>query len=168
VAHFKAVAARIFKEDGVVTSFKIHRAFEVSGARACRDFRNPVHVRRTVSPEGHSVLVGNMGRGFCDAEKLRDGIIGGLELQPSFNCDSAREPQGRQQCLVEGNNLREPRHSQINVIETSTYERGIDLMNTTYNFLDLTAKGRDENPDSPQDWVRYHDEYKGASKDYRA
>jgi predicted dithiol-disulfide oxidoreductase (DUF899 family) len=42
----------------------------------------------------------------------------------------------------------------------SSYERGIDLMNTTYNFLDLTAKGRDEHPDNPQDWVRYHDEYK--------
>ena len=41
----------------------------------------------------------------------------------------------------------------------SSYARGIDLMNTTYNFLDLTAKGRDENPDSPQDWVRYHDKY---------
>jgi predicted dithiol-disulfide oxidoreductase (DUF899 family) len=40
----------------------------------------------------------------------------------------------------------------------SSYERGIDLMNTTYNFLDLTAKGRDKNPDRPQDWVRYHDE----------
>lgn len=42
----------------------------------------------------------------------------------------------------------------------SSYERGIDLMNTTYNFLDLTAKGRDENPEHSQDWVRYHDEYK--------
>jgi predicted dithiol-disulfide oxidoreductase (DUF899 family) len=42
----------------------------------------------------------------------------------------------------------------------STYERGIDLMNTTYNFLDLTAKGRDENPEASQDWVRYHDKYK--------
>ncbi len=41
----------------------------------------------------------------------------------------------------------------------SAYERGIDLLNNTYNFLDLTAKGRDENPDSPQDWVRYHDRY---------
>ena len=41
----------------------------------------------------------------------------------------------------------------------STYSRGIDLLNTTYNFLDLTAKGRDENPDRPQDWVRYHDAY---------
>ena len=41
----------------------------------------------------------------------------------------------------------------------SSYARGIDLMNTTYNFLDLTAKGRDEDPDAPQDWVRYHDKY---------
>jgi predicted dithiol-disulfide oxidoreductase (DUF899 family) len=32
-------------------------------------------------------------------------------------------------------------------------------MNTTDNFLDLTAKGRDETPKAPQDGVRYHDEY---------
>ncbi|HEV8542101.1 MAG TPA: thioredoxin family protein [Verrucomicrobiae bacterium] len=42
----------------------------------------------------------------------------------------------------------------------SSYARGIDLLNTTYNFLDLTAKGRDENPEQTQDWVRYHDKYK--------
>lgn len=47
----------------------------------------------------------------------------------------------------------------------SSYARGIDLMNTTYNFLDLTAKGRDEKPGNAQDWVRYHDDYKGASTD---
>jgi predicted dithiol-disulfide oxidoreductase (DUF899 family) len=41
----------------------------------------------------------------------------------------------------------------------STYARGIDILNTTYHFLDLTALGRNENPDSPQDWVRYHDRY---------
>lgn len=41
----------------------------------------------------------------------------------------------------------------------SAYARGIDLMNTTYNFLDLTAKGRDEKPGHAQDWVRYHDRY---------
>jgi predicted dithiol-disulfide oxidoreductase (DUF899 family) len=46
----------------------------------------------------------------------------------------------------------------------SSYARGIDLMNTTYNFLDLSAKGRDEKPDA-KDRVRYHDEYKDASKD---
>lgn len=46
----------------------------------------------------------------------------------------------------------------------SSYARGIDLLNTTYNFLDLTAKGRDENPDDRQDWVRYHDEYKSDPK----
>jgi predicted dithiol-disulfide oxidoreductase (DUF899 family) len=42
----------------------------------------------------------------------------------------------------------------------SSYARGIDLMNTTYNFVDLTAKGRDEKPGQAQDWVRYRDEYK--------
>jgi predicted dithiol-disulfide oxidoreductase (DUF899 family) len=42
----------------------------------------------------------------------------------------------------------------------SSYARGIDLMNTTYNFLDLTAKGRNEHREFAQDWVRYHDEYK--------
>jgi predicted dithiol-disulfide oxidoreductase (DUF899 family) len=42
----------------------------------------------------------------------------------------------------------------------SAYARGIDLLNTTYNFLDLTAKGRDEDPESTQSWVRYHDKYK--------
>jgi predicted dithiol-disulfide oxidoreductase (DUF899 family) len=46
----------------------------------------------------------------------------------------------------------------------SAYARGIDLLNTTYNFLDLTAKGRDENPERTQDWVRHHDKYKGAAQ----
>lgn len=41
----------------------------------------------------------------------------------------------------------------------SSYARGIDMLNTTYHFLDLTAKGRDENPERTQDWVRYHDKY---------
>jgi predicted dithiol-disulfide oxidoreductase (DUF899 family) len=46
----------------------------------------------------------------------------------------------------------------------STFARGIDLLNTTYNFLDLTAKGRDENPDASQDWVRRHDEYPNTKR----
>ena len=40
----------------------------------------------------------------------------------------------------------------------STYARGIDLMNTAYNYLDIVPKGRDENGRS-QYWVRRHDEY---------
>jgi len=40
----------------------------------------------------------------------------------------------------------------------STYARGIDIVNGAYNFLDLTALGRNEG-DSPQSWVRYHDRY---------
>jgi predicted dithiol-disulfide oxidoreductase (DUF899 family) len=41
----------------------------------------------------------------------------------------------------------------------STYARGIDAVNPTYQFLDLVPKGRDEKPDPPQKWVRYHDRY---------
>ncbi len=40
----------------------------------------------------------------------------------------------------------------------STYARGIDLLNPTYNWLDLVPKGRDEG-DGGQAWVRRHDEY---------
>ena len=45
----------------------------------------------------------------------------------------------------------------------STYARGIDLLNITYNVLDLTAKGRDEGHlGDTQAWVRHHDRYSGA------
>jgi predicted dithiol-disulfide oxidoreductase (DUF899 family) len=40
----------------------------------------------------------------------------------------------------------------------STFARGIDILNGTYNYLDLVPKGRDEG-DNPQSWVRYHDCY---------
>jgi predicted dithiol-disulfide oxidoreductase (DUF899 family) len=42
----------------------------------------------------------------------------------------------------------------------STYGRGIDILNGAYNFIDLTAKGRDEDGlPGTQDWVRFHDRY---------
>jgi predicted dithiol-disulfide oxidoreductase (DUF899 family) len=42
----------------------------------------------------------------------------------------------------------------------SAYERGIDILNNTYNYLDLVPKGRDEDRyDFPMAWVRRHDEY---------
>jgi predicted dithiol-disulfide oxidoreductase (DUF899 family) len=41
----------------------------------------------------------------------------------------------------------------------STYARGIDLLNSTYNVLDLCPKGRNENAEFTQDWVRHHDRY---------
>ena len=40
----------------------------------------------------------------------------------------------------------------------STYARGIDIINTAYNILDMTPKGRDEGDRGPF-WVRRHDEY---------
>jgi predicted dithiol-disulfide oxidoreductase (DUF899 family) len=43
----------------------------------------------------------------------------------------------------------------------SCYQRGVDLMNGAYNYMDLTPKGRDEADQKPgtQAWVRRHDEY---------
>ena len=40
----------------------------------------------------------------------------------------------------------------------STYERGIDMLNVDYHYLDLVPKGRDEGGRGPY-WVRRHDEY---------
>ena len=40
----------------------------------------------------------------------------------------------------------------------STYARGIDLLNTAYNYLDLVPKGRDEGTRGPY-WLKRHDEY---------
>ena len=42
----------------------------------------------------------------------------------------------------------------------SAYARGIDLLNTAYNYLDLLPKGRDEDHlNFTQAWVRHHDRY---------
>ena len=42
----------------------------------------------------------------------------------------------------------------------SAYARGIDMLNGTYNWLDLTPKGRDEDDLSfTMAWVRLHDAY---------
>ncbi len=43
----------------------------------------------------------------------------------------------------------------------STYARGLDILLPTYNWLDMTAKGRDEAGMKPHAmaWVRHHDRY---------
>ena len=41
----------------------------------------------------------------------------------------------------------------------STYGRGIDLLNTAYNYIDLVPGGRGEEGNYPQYWVERHDEY---------
>jgi predicted dithiol-disulfide oxidoreductase (DUF899 family) len=42
----------------------------------------------------------------------------------------------------------------------STYERGLDILIGTYNYLDLVPKGRDED-ELPwtMAWIRHHDRY---------
>lgn len=48
-----------------------------------------------------------------------------------------------------------------NVFHTySTYRRGVEVMMGTYNLLDLTPKGRDEDHlADTMEWVRHHDRY---------
>jgi predicted dithiol-disulfide oxidoreductase (DUF899 family) len=48
-----------------------------------------------------------------------------------------------------------------NIFHTySAYSRGIDVLNTAYNYLDLVPKGRDEDEfEFSMEWLRYHDRY---------
>lgn len=41
----------------------------------------------------------------------------------------------------------------------STYQRGLDLLLNTYNLLDLTPLGRQEEGGPAQAWIRHHDKY---------
>lgn len=41
----------------------------------------------------------------------------------------------------------------------STYARGLDVLNGAYHLLDMTSKGRDEDPERPMSWVKRHDKY---------
>ena len=41
----------------------------------------------------------------------------------------------------------------------STYERGLDMLNVAYHFMDLVPKGRDEGGDGAGSWVHHRDEF---------
>jgi predicted dithiol-disulfide oxidoreductase (DUF899 family) len=43
----------------------------------------------------------------------------------------------------------------------SCYARGLDMMNVTYQYLDLVPKGRDEAGPHAMAWVRFRDSYGG-------
>ena len=45
----------------------------------------------------------------------------------------------------------------------SAYGRGVEAMMGTYNLLDLTPKGRDEESGRGMAWVRHHDRYEARS-----
>ncbi len=41
----------------------------------------------------------------------------------------------------------------------STYERGLDMLNVAYHYMDLVPKGRDEKDADMGEWLRRRDEY---------
>ena len=42
----------------------------------------------------------------------------------------------------------------------STYERGLDMLNVAYHYMDLVPKGRDEGEMGAMGWLKRRDEYK--------
>jgi predicted dithiol-disulfide oxidoreductase (DUF899 family) len=42
----------------------------------------------------------------------------------------------------------------------STYERGLDMLNVAYHYMDVVPKGRDEGDEGAGAWVRRRDEYR--------
>ncbi|OIR05270.1 hypothetical protein GALL_125820 [mine drainage metagenome] len=54
--------------------------------------------------------------------------------------------------------LRDPEEGILHTY--STYSRGLDILINTYNYLDLTPKGRDEGGlEMPMSWLKHHDNY---------
>jgi predicted dithiol-disulfide oxidoreductase (DUF899 family) len=45
----------------------------------------------------------------------------------------------------------------------STYGRGVEVVMTTYDLLDLVPKGRNEDAEATMSWVRHHDRYEPAT-----
>ena len=41
----------------------------------------------------------------------------------------------------------------------STYERGLDMLNVAYHYMDLVPKGRDEDVLGVTEWLHRRDEY---------
>jgi predicted dithiol-disulfide oxidoreductase (DUF899 family) len=78
----------------------------------------------------------------------------------------------------EGHGLSAFLRGEADVFHTySTYARGTDLLNSTFNYLDLTALGRQEPWEEPPGrswlpasgwWWRRHDEYEQEINDSRS
>lgn len=89
-----------------------------------------------------------------------------LDFQASFKPEDVKAKKAMYNFVIY-NDVEETEREGISVFHKvdgeifhtySTYARGIDLMNTAYNYLDLMPKGRDEGNRGPS-WLRRHDEY---------
>ncbi|HYK12125.1 MAG TPA: DUF899 domain-containing protein [Gemmatimonadales bacterium] len=89
-----------------------------------------------------------------------------VDFQASFKPEDVKAKKAMYNFVIY-NDLEETEREGISVFHKvdgkifhtySTYARGIDLMNTAYNYLDLVPKGRDEGNRGPF-WLRRKDEY---------
>ena len=121
MAHFEAIAAGVFEEDGVVVFLVVHGAFKVE--RSCRagDGGEAVDFSRVPRVEGDAVLVGAMGRRFGDAEELSTAFV--FELEPVLDVLFAGEAEGREELAVEVLYRGERGDAQVDVVVEARHGR---------------------------------------------
>jgi predicted dithiol-disulfide oxidoreductase (DUF899 family) len=92
---------------------------------------------------------GDLGVSFPSAEPMKSEVAYNYTLQKT----PALEREGMSVFVMDENG---------DIFHTySAYARGIDIFNTAYNYLDVVPRGRQEDGQQPQWWVRRHDEYPG-------
>jgi hypothetical protein len=94
VANLKPIAALILKENGIIPRpLKITRPFHLPSACLGDEASQRVYLGGTLSPECDSAFVGCVLRSLSHAEKFRGHSfrLGGFELQPTFDLNSAAE-----------------------------------------------------------------------------
>ena len=141
MANLETVSARVFEENGVIEYRLKSRTFNIPGARANCNVGQQIYLIHAFGPEGNSILIGRMGRGFCDAEELGDLTVGGLELQPAGDPRLTSEPKRREQGFVEGAASCETVYAEIDVIETPRHCRNGSESGCGFRFGEGSAEG---------------------------
>ena len=121
MTNLQAIAARIFKEHGVISCLILHWTFHTASASMCSHFCKAIDCGGTFGPEGNAILVRNMSHGLSDPKELRNPVICGFKLKPALDSHSASKPQRRKQRSVETSDICEPGYSQVNVVKVSRH-----------------------------------------------
>src|SRR5437899_12837482 len=92
-------------------------AVDVPRSSTSSNLSQPINLAGAARPERDAALVGDVLRGFCDAEKLgSDVVAGALELQPPLDSDVASEPKCGQERLVEQSRLGKAAYPEVDVM----------------------------------------------------
>lgn len=85
MTNLQAIAARVLKEDGVVSLFVMHWTLYVERTDLCCDLREPVYLGGTLSPESNAVFIWSMDGGLRNPEEFCDTVARSLKLKPALD-----------------------------------------------------------------------------------